>query len=384
MLWFLLLEPAAGSEQPSTSSEREPPARSDTRLSAVNEDDTERILEYKLDEVEEEIRELKKRIERTETELSPKQRKHKVLSEDLKTLENDIANGVDEVSNTLRSIKCSSDNTEPSSKQQGGLGAKNGRTAGNKSGDSAEGQPTGAKDDGIAAGNSLSQLSDIKLRDVENSLQKLSPDIQALIKLPWKDSFLIRPSFISINKTAFCKDIKIEIDKWNFKKDIEVVAAQLKRTDSDLAAQTLELDELKSRLNTLQTNRNDLRSKLRDLNKNRTGVQKYLPGLIIILGLFSLLIMVVVRRFSIEVQKEWVASGQVIQFMTVTIIISVILALGLAGQLKSEILGTLLGAIGGYVLSQGIGRDTAKKVKTLEERLDETIRNSKPAERSGS
>ncbi|WP_437672433.1 hypothetical protein [Sorangium sp. So ce131] len=87
-----------------------------------------------------------------------------------------------------------------------------------------------------------------------------------------------------------------------------------------------------------------------------TDVSTKLPYLIGILGVFSLSIMVMVRRFPTDVQREWVRTGQVIQFLTVTIIIIVILALGLAGKLTQESLGTLLGAIGGYVLAQGVGR----------------------------
>jgi hypothetical protein len=66
--------------------------------------------------------------------------------------------------------------------------------------------------------------------------------------------------------------------------------------------------------------------------------------------------MLIVRTFPVELQTEWVASGQVIQFMTVLIILIAILSLGINGILKEETLGTLLGGIGGYVLAQGVGR----------------------------
>ncbi len=84
-----------------------------------------------------------------------------------------------------------------------------------------------------------------------------------------------------------------------------------------------------------------------------------LPWIIVILGVFCLSIMVMVRRFEPEVQLLWVNSGQVIQFMTVTIIIIVVLALGLSANLHEESLGTLLGTIGGYILSNGVARSTA-------------------------
>jgi hypothetical protein len=65
---------------------------------------------------------------------------------------------------------------------------------------------------------------------------------------------------------------------------------------------------------------------------------------------------------------EWVASGQVIQFVTVMVLLSVITALSLSNVLKENTLGTLLGGIAGYVLAQGVGRaaarDAARGVQT--------------------
>jgi hypothetical protein len=71
----------------------------------------------------------------------------------------------------------------------------------------------------------------------------------------------------------------------------------------------------------------------------------------------------VIKLFTPDLQQQWVASGQVIQFVTVMILLSVIMALGLASILKENTLGTLLGGIAGYVLSQGVGRAAAQAVK---------------------
>jgi len=75
-----------------------------------------------------------------------------------------------------------------------------------------------------------------------------------------------------------------------------------------------------------------------------------------------------VRLFDREIQMEWVASGQVIQFVTVMVLLSVITALSLSNVLKENTLGTLLGGIAGYVLAQGVGRaaarDAARGVQT--------------------
>ncbi len=92
----------------------------------------------------------------------------------------------------------------------------------------------------------------------------------------------------------------------------------------------------------------------------KMSLQANLYIMILIIGLLSIATIGIVRWFPKDVMKEWVESGQVIQFVTVMILLSVIMALGLAGLLTENTLGTLLGGIGGYVLSQGVGRSAAR------------------------
>jgi len=82
-----------------------------------------------------------------------------------------------------------------------------------------------------------------------------------------------------------------------------------------------------------------------------------------VIGLLSIGTIFVITLFAPDLQQQWIASGQVIQFVTVMILLSVIMALGLASILKENTLGTLLGGIAGYVLSQGVGRAAAQAVK---------------------
>lgn len=69
-----------------------------------------------------------------------------------------------------------------------------------------------------------------------------------------------------------------------------------------------------------------------------------------------------VKLFDSRIQQELVASGQIVQFVTILILLGVILALGLAQRLQAETLGTLLGGLAGYVLSQGVGRQAQQRV----------------------
>jgi hypothetical protein len=100
-----------------------------------------------------------------------------------------------------------------------------------------------------------------------------------------------------------------------------------------------------------------------DVAETKQDIFQYLWIIIGVIGLLSIGTIFVIKLFTPDLQQQWVASGQVIQFVTVMILLSVIMALGLASILKENTLGTLLGGIAGYVLSQGVGRAAAQAVK---------------------
>ena len=103
--------------------------------------------------------------------------------------------------------------------------------------------------------------------------------------------------------------------------------------------------------------------------ETKTSLTSNLYLMILVIGGLSILAIATVRWFPESVMLEWVESGQVIQFVTVMILLSAIMALGLTGLLTENTLGTLLGGIGGYVLSQGVGRTAARRALREQERL---------------
>ena len=60
--------------------------------------------------------------------------------------------------------------------------------------------------------------------------------------------------------------------------------------------------------------------------------------------------------FTERIVKNRGIGVRIIQFLTVTLVLPIILILALEGILKGETVATLLGAIVGYILS-GIGKD---------------------------
>ena len=152
-----------------------------------------------------------------------------------------------------------------------------------------------------------------------------------------------------------------------------------------------EMERERSRLNTLVENHESIESELfgyRKALKNRireieqrASLSSNLYLIISIIGGLSILTIAVIKIFPDDVVREWVESGQVIQFVTVMILLSVIMALGLANLLDGQTLGALLGGIGGYVLSQGVGRSAARSAM---KEIEQNARRSSSAQSEGS
>jgi hypothetical protein len=100
----------------------------------------------------------------------------------------------------------------------------------------------------------------------------------------------------------------------------------------------------------------------RSTKKSLTGYLFYLVGTI---GGLSILTLLAVKTFPDAQQLEWITSGQVIQFVTVMNLLAVVMALGLVDILHENTIGTILGGVGGYVLSQGVGRAAAREVSRV-------------------
>ena len=145
-----------------------------------------------------------------------------------------------------------------------------------------------------------------------------------------------------------CKLLQAE----NQHKSVDAAIGQLEQV---MRSHKTKLSDLRGELFGLQERLQKLLS-----SQGAIRVAESLPWLILIIAGASIAIILVVRLFAPELQMEWIASGQVIQFTTVMILLSALMALGLTGILKEQVLGTLLGGIAGYVLAQGVGRATAR------------------------
>jgi hypothetical protein len=120
-------------------------------------------------------------------------------------------------------------------------------------------------------------------------------------------------------------------------------------------------NELKKLLSEVEDHRQKVEDALNVLGNSsaKDVVTGYLPIILAIIAIACLASFFGLKLFGDGLQMEWVRSGQLIQFMTVMILLSVIMALGLASILHENTLGTLLGGVAGYVLAQGVGRQAA-------------------------
>jgi hypothetical protein len=157
-----------------------------------------------------------------------------------------------------------------------------------------------------------------------------------------------------------CTDLKAIVSA-----EQQSIRDELLRIDEDTKLKASQMEEWSKKAQELVNLLNRRKQQLNDTlstTKARANLADKLWMLIGVIGVLSLSAIALVNRFSPTLQYEWVASGQVIQFVTVMILLSVTMVLGLSDILKEETLGTLLGAIAGYVLSQGVGRAVAREI----------------------
>jgi hypothetical protein len=145
-----------------------------------------------------------------------------------------------------------------------------------------------------------------------------------------------------------CEATKKMLSSPNHDKDLKNVSDSLNQSISNLqtrdekvnASNSKLLDALKHRRTLLQDKLNSGQAQLQIVN--------YLPVILGILSFGGFATILAIRLFDSDIQMEWVASGQVIQFVTVMVLLSVIVALGLSNILKEQVLGTLLGRVDGF------------------------------------
>lgn len=315
------------------SAEAAPPREDAASLAAVDEGHSLEEIRDELDELRRQIFRTEERIDDQETSLRRFTEEVDALAAAIQELEERVAPSVHDVVAALLRVKCGADEFR---------------------------LPLAATDPALAVVNGLPLGSGGPVLPWETELARIMVDT-------------VRPLAA---RRAACEKLLASLDPGRFERYVARQRQELTRAQERREADRESLATRNRQLAGYKSRQAGLRKELRNLSSPQESIRGDLKLIIALLGLFSLLIMVVVRRFSLEVQKEWVASGQVIQFMTVTVIISAVLALGLSQLLTQEILGTLLGAIGGYVLSQGIGRSASDKVRKVEDRMDELLRGA--------
>jgi hypothetical protein len=158
---------------------------------------------------------------------------------------------------------------------------------------------------------------------------------------------------------AQCRSFQAGADGWisdlaSIEENVDANVSEQRKQYSDTATKYTELNDLlRKRLKILQ-------DKLASLSP-QVQISQNLWIIMAVICVFSLSTIISVKLFDPLLQMEWIASGQVIQFVTVMILLSAIMALGLSGILKENTLGTLLGGVAGYVLAQGIGRAAVRE-----------------------
>lgn len=179
------------------------------------------------------------------------------------------------------------------------------------------------------------------------------------------NDFLIRPYAISSRGTKAEQDSDINLDSRYssclislesiikeglvdsfYKKKIEIVSAAISAVDT-------KIKEMESSLKSLSAKRISL---INALQKSTALSDQLLTWAAPGLGLIVIILLIAPRCYSADVQKTVFNTDVIIQLLTVFLLTTVILILGIAGKIPENALGTLLGGISGYVLGRTTNR----------------------------
>jgi len=116
---------------------------------------------------------------------------------------------------------------------------------------------------------------------------------------------------------------------------------------------TKSLTELKNTLTTQFKTVNDQFQRAQEKEQKKFDIsQTAVTYIVPIVGFFLVIILIVPRWYPAETQKSIFQNALLLELLSVYLLISTILLLGLSGRIEGNTLGTLLGGISGYVLGK--------------------------------
>lgn len=184
------------------------------------------------------------------------------------------------------------------------------------------------------------------------------------------------PGFKAADDAEYCRAAKAAVSSPDYVTALQEIIGSVQSGISTFMGQQASVSsEYDKYLDVLKKRRVAIQDKLNSA-QSVSQISGNLPLLLAVLAIACVSTILGIKLFDAELQMEWVASGQVIQFVTVMILLSVILALGLSNILKENTLGTLLGGVAGYVLAQGVGRAAARDVSRSKKTADGTANAS--------
>jgi hypothetical protein len=157
---------------------------------------------------------------------------------------------------------------------------------------------------------------------------------------------------------SLCNYLKANnIDANKVKQDSQrALTISLTQHNRAMQDQDQKLPRIKSLLQAWTDRKNALEKGLEQGSGTAQTIAGNLGWIIAAFCTFAIVIFLILMKFPDGSRMELIQSGQMIQFATVMVLLIIICVLGMSKFITDSTLGTLLGGISGYVLSQGVGR----------------------------
>lgn len=202
----------------------------------------------------------------------------------------------------------------------------------------------------IQAFSGGSDAPQMKVYTVVPNIRFLSSRLMELPKLNGTNLFSVVDSKYTYSTqyldylSSLVSEDQFELDKSSLS---EYYSKKIGFIDGKISSLNTEVENYQSQINRLIQNKTNKESKKQEIDQILITVA--LPAL----GVLMILLMLIPRFYrSEELHLTIFTSGVLLELFTVFLLTSTILILGLGDKIKSEVLGTLLGGISGYVLGR--------------------------------
>ncbi len=153
------------------------------------------------------------------------------------------------------------------------------------------------------------------------------------------------------------------IDEYTSQANLDMLKSKFTQIfDAETLKQEGAIEEKQDKLLRLEGREEEIFNKLQSKEEGQFKIDRILVWTLPLYGLLMILMLFIPKFYpDVKVRNTIFSSGIILQLITVYLLTVTILILGISEKISSEVLGTLIGGISGYVLGKNMNNSKSEK-----------------------